>query len=145
MRGRYYVAGAIASFAVAIGLMLGPQGRDALAQTAFRLFNGTSFENHMLVTGSAPTMTGGVLRPGSTDFAGQYTHTANGTNAVLTFATAYTVPPFCLAADETTPEGVSVITAGSPAGTPPATATATFRGPASGDFVAYICFGTINN
>lgn len=66
---------------------------------------------HVLTTGPAPTCacgSGGTVASGSTDVAGQFT-IGSSTTAVLTFANAYRVTPFCTVTPNTGAPTVAVI------------------------------------
>jgi hypothetical protein len=122
------------------GLMLcTPGGWDVIskAQQNFRLPSGTVRDNHQLVSGLAPTTTNGTMVAGSTDMSGADTITA-GDTAVMTFATAWTVTPFCVVTDGTTAEPLKAVVT---------TTTLTISGVSgqNNDRVSYVCYGTVYN
>lgn len=72
-----------------------PMIRHAMAQAGDILRNGMIF-GKLRVNGDTPTVTGGTLAAGSTDFAGQITATGGGVQTVtLTFSSAWTAAPLC--------------------------------------------------
>jgi len=145
----YLAAGAIVALLSLWGSMLIDQGLEtarttlrnwgitpALAQQQFRLPNGTQQENHQLVAGSQPTVSGGTIANGSTDMMGTVTAT-NAGNVTLTFATAWAVAPFCVITDNSSDEIVWAIVS---------LTTLTIHGSsAQGDKISYLCLGTTQN
>jgi hypothetical protein len=81
--------------------------------------------------GAPPTCTNCTIGAGSSDFMGSASVTSTG-GVVLTFGTAFTNAPFCLASDNTTNEGIK--------GTPSTTGV-TFTGGVTSDVIAWICVG----
>lgn len=127
---------AIAVIAAALCGVIGPiiAGGIALAQTYYRLPANTIHEAHVLSSGLPGTINNsGTLANAANDFVGAFTQTSNANATTYTFQSAFTVTPFCLAADETSAEGIKAT---------PSTTTLVFSGQLSGDKVAWLCVGS---
>lgn len=137
-RNRVWLAAMILGAAIVITTT---QPGQLIAQSVFRLFNGTVFENHMTVGGQAPTVTNATMKAFSTDMAGVILPTGQGISqsVVMTFAIPFVQTPFCVVTDaggENSPEGLTVL---------PTTTTLTIAGYANKEPLGYLCLGTVQN
>lgn len=124
-----YFAGMVAAVCLFGGI---PGIRKAVAQYANTLLNNVAFLGHAVTSAPLPpTITNATLATGSTDLAGTVTSTGTAT-PVLTFGTAYTNAPLCIAASQAESEGIPL------AVTP---TTLTFNGLVNDAKAAYLCIG----
>jgi hypothetical protein len=120
----FFVLAAVALSAALGGITYG-QG--------YLLPSGATVQSHFYTNaeGTPPTCTNCTIATGSSDFAGAATVTTTG-GVVLTFGTAFTNTPFCVASDNTTNEGIKGA---------PSTTGVTFTGGVTSDVLAWVCVG----
>ncbi len=109
--------------------------RLALSQAGFTVGPNATVLEKLMASGQPPTITGGTLSNGSTNFRGAATATATGTNIVITFTgTAFNNTPFCIVTDQTIgSSGGGVVT--------PTATTLTIAGVTTAHVYQYICIG----
>jgi len=122
---KWYLLAAALAFACALGGLAYSQG--------YILPSGATVQSHLYMNaeGAPPTCTNCTIASGSSDFVGAATVTSTG-GVVLTFGTAFTNTPMCIASDNTTNEGVKGA---------PSTTGVTFTGGVTSDVIAWVCVG----
>lgn len=122
---KWHVLAAVALFAAALGGVAYSQG--------YLLPSGATVQSHFYTNneGAPPTCTNCSITAGSSDFFGQLSVTSTGPVA-LTFGTAFTNTPFCVASDNTTIEGISGVAS---------TGGVTLTGGVTSDKISWVCIG----
>ncbi len=122
---KWYLALAAIAFAFALGSLAYSQG--------YILPSGATVQSHLYMNaeGAPPTCTNCSITAGSSDFFGQLSVTSTG-SVPVTFGTAFTNTPFCVASDNTTIEGVTGVAS---------TTGVTYAGGATSDKISWVCIG----